>query len=1197
MAEFRTLALEGEPSDRALARVAGVSPTTVGTWLRGGAFPQQIDPVITIVEAVRAHAHRTGRAGKATGLWDLQRWREAHFAEAQRRAGATGQAVQAAQAQAVVEAARPGTPLEQVTDPFAVEVHRPITVDGATTGLLPPYVRREHDERLDRVVARVLDGASAVTVLVAGSSAGKTRACWEALKPLRRAGGWRLWHPYDPTRPEAALQELDRVGPRTVVWLNETQDYLGGEAGERVAAKLRALLTDASRGPVLVLGTLWPEHHAALTGRPGSQVRQVLGGAVIGVPGTFTGIDLAALGQTASTDRRLAEAIEHAEDGHVTQYLAGGPELLERLATADPAAKAVMWAAMDARRLGHRNALPLPLLEQAAPAYLTDLQHDQLGEDWLEQALAYTSRPCKGARGPLTRIRPRPSRTAPSRRARDRHSNPDEDHGNVPVYRLADYLDQHARDTRADQIPPIGFWVAAAAHAHPGDQHTLGHAARARGLYRDAAQLHKNATTHGNPHAAAALVDHLHAVHPADHRPADYALAHLAFDDPGAVDRLLYRLREIGAQEQVAALADLIVAHAAIDDPDGVATFLDSLQRARVEEQVAALADRAAAHTALDDPGAVDRLLYRLREIGAQEQVAALADRVVAHAAIAGPGAVASLLDRLRLVGAQEQAVALADLIVAHAALDDPHEVAHLLRRLRWIGADEQVVALMGRDPAAHVALGDSDAVAHLLVGLWEIGAQEQVAALVARDPAAHVALENSAAITFMLSQLRTVGADGQVVALADRVLAHTAVDNPSAVASLLKGLWNVGAHGQIAALLARSPATHVALDDPIAIGFLLHMLQVVRADEQLVALADRAVAHTALDNPSAVPALLGRLWKAGAQGQAVALADRAAPRVAVNNPYSVADLLGQLWQIGAHEQMAALADRGLACTALHYPRSITDVLDRLRQISADGEVTVLVADRVAANLAVEDPDGVASVLGRLWKAGAQEQAVALADRAAPRVALDNPHHVADLLKRLQEIGAHKQAVALADRAAAHTALHDPIAVASLLGRFREIGAQGQIAALVAHDPAAHAAVDYPYGVDRLLEQLQEIGAHKQALALADRAAAHTALDNPHHVADLVERLREIGAQEQVAALADRVVAHAAIAGPGAVASLLDRLWLVGAREQAVALADRLPAVGMFAEFLQIADHRVRYRFGRTPDGRPAHRWGWENLE
>ena len=124
---------------------------------------------------------------------------------------------------------------------------------------------------------------------------------------------------------------------------------------------------------------------------------------------------------------------------------------------------------------------------------------DGLGEDWLEQALAYAVVPCKGVRGPLTRIRPRPARHA-ARNGGDQPGSMAAAAG--PLYRLADYLDQHGRAHRASQIPPAEFWSAAAAHAAPGDQAALGDAAHARGLYRDAAQLHKNAAASGNPRAA-----------------------------------------------------------------------------------------------------------------------------------------------------------------------------------------------------------------------------------------------------------------------------------------------------------------------------------------------------------------------------------------------------------------------------------------------------------------------------------------------------------------------------------------------------------------------------------------------------------------------------------------------------------------------------------------------------------------------
>jgi hypothetical protein len=134
-------------------------------------------------------------------------------------------------------------------DPFLLEVHRPVELDD-TPGDLPlllRYVRRAHDDLLARLADRAVEGGSAAAVLVAGSSAGKTRACWEALGPLRAQGGWRLWHPLDPGRQEAALRDLPRVGPRTVIWLNETQEYLAGSDGERLAAGLRAAIADPAR--------------------------------------------------------------------------------------------------------------------------------------------------------------------------------------------------------------------------------------------------------------------------------------------------------------------------------------------------------------------------------------------------------------------------------------------------------------------------------------------------------------------------------------------------------------------------------------------------------------------------------------------------------------------------------------------------------------------------------------------------------------------------------------------------------------------------------------------------------------------------------------------------------------------------------------------------------------------------------------
>ena len=83
------------------------------------------------------------------------------------------------------------------------------------------YMARAHDADLAEVVTAAAAGTSRIAVLVGRSSTGKTRACWQALDLLRgQEPRWRLWHPIDPSRPDAALGELPAIGPRTVVWLN-----------------------------------------------------------------------------------------------------------------------------------------------------------------------------------------------------------------------------------------------------------------------------------------------------------------------------------------------------------------------------------------------------------------------------------------------------------------------------------------------------------------------------------------------------------------------------------------------------------------------------------------------------------------------------------------------------------------------------------------------------------------------------------------------------------------------------------------------------------------------------------------------------------------------------------------------------------------------------------------------------------------
>ncbi|WP_369263530.1 helix-turn-helix domain-containing protein [Streptomyces sp. R35] len=592
--------------------------------------------------------------------------------------------------------------------PHELEVHPagPVSGPSASSGSLlglPAYVRREHDSILMDAVEHAGNGQSQLLILVGTSSTGKTRSCWEAVQPLADQG-WRLWHPFDPTRADAALDDLHRLGRRTVLWLNEAQHYFGHPVhGERIAAAVHRLLTEPERGPVLVLGTLWPEYadrYLALpvTGGPDphSRVRELLAGRLVAVPDSFNASALQAAAALAENgDRLLRDALTRTRaSGKLAQELAGAPELLRRYTHAAPAARSLLDAAMDARRLGAGLHLPQAFLADAALDYLSEDEYDQIAEGWEVAAYADLSRPVHGKQAPLRRTATRPHRRPPGTPPPELRLSATAE----PVYRLADFLEQRGRTSRRTLCPPGSFWAAAYTHlAHADDLYRLASEARIRHRTQWAHHLCRRAAELGNPDAQADLSE---ALEGAGLFAEAEAWAHKAASQGRRrALQALCRMRE--ARGDHASAEALALQAAAAGD---VSAALDLIRlRERPESEVSAetLTSRMAA------AGHVHVLNERARllEEAGDRRTAGKLFRAAAKAG--DPRALIRLGHAAR---AMKRLDAAEDFYLRAAAAGDDYALYHLLQMMADNGEDSAAETILQQaaetdDPATLVAL------------------------------------------------------------------------------------------------------------------------------------------------------------------------------------------------------------------------------------------------------------------------------------------------------------------------------------------------------------------------------------------------------------------------------------------------------------------------------------------------------------
>ncbi|MEV5971507.1 SAV_2336 N-terminal domain-related protein [Streptomyces sp. NPDC051921] len=337
------------------------------------------------------------------------------------------------------------------------------------TGTTPePHAALPENLQLRSAVQDFAAGTGGLVLLIGAPGSGRIRSSLEALRLL--PDGYRVWEPPTPAALAAGLDEPSSIGPRTVVRLKDAARHLldesDGGLGERISAALRARLRRTDRDPVLVLGLLTPEVWDRLTTPPPT-----------GVP------DLHAQARALCREALRIRTPRTPEEHRISRYLS------------EPApSRAILDAAIDARRCGHGPRLPLALLGAAAPLYLPASERHSF-DSWWEPVVDSL---CVDVPTGAALLSPVP---APAH-----DTEPRREHWLPEHYLLSDELERYGSRVRDGIEPPEGLWDALAAHASRHDLEAVARAARERGDTGRAERFHVLA--HPTPRPEEALTPH-----------------------------------------------------------------------------------------------------------------------------------------------------------------------------------------------------------------------------------------------------------------------------------------------------------------------------------------------------------------------------------------------------------------------------------------------------------------------------------------------------------------------------------------------------------------------------------------------------------------------------------------------------------------------------------------------------------------
>lgn len=368
--------------------------------------------------------------------------------------------------------------------PDLLGVHRAVQEhDGMK---LPPYVERDHDGELRCHLRTVADKGAGMVVVRGDSCTGKTRSACEAVTAC--VPDWQLLYPKSAAGLRSCLQTNVFTGP-TVIWLDNAHHLFAEADGNRAAEDLLALL-EQPPAPVIVLATMWPTPLDAPGTNPKKRgrTRHIHSlfdlARTVHQPSAFDTLGLDRFETQARSDGQWTQAAAQARaNGELCQRLAAAPELLDRYRHADHTpGKAVVTAAVEARRLGVRGPLPLAFLEHAALGYLSPDHRRKLDrQTWFTDALAWARTPVKDVVSCLQGV-----------------LAPDGIGEAADLVNLSDIIEQQIAPERWGIKPPAALWQAAQSDlTDGGDLEALALQAFAFARFRIARDLYVAALDRG----------------------------------------------------------------------------------------------------------------------------------------------------------------------------------------------------------------------------------------------------------------------------------------------------------------------------------------------------------------------------------------------------------------------------------------------------------------------------------------------------------------------------------------------------------------------------------------------------------------------------------------------------------------------------------------------------------------------------